>query len=272
MTTIKSNEISFVLSGGVNNNNPSSSIGGNPSNFPVIGSLNNLFADLTTEEAQAGKIDHRCFYLKNLSKTDSLYDAKIFISSQSSEGASVQIGLSQITDEQEIEITGAVLSGSLLLKYGQQEFLVNWGGSASSFSANLLAGLNSVGLNGVELSHVGTVGTSRFKILFKGSTNNRSHPKIDLYSNNLSGLSKPVVSIKKIVEGQPINSIAPLLAVDTVPPARVEFRNSSNENQIELGTLYPEDFVPIWIRRYTPANTDFVERDFFVFKLIGSPF
>ena len=270
--TVKSSDISLVLSGGSNNNNPNNSIGGNPSSFPVTGSVNNLFANLTTEEAMAGKTDYRCFYLKNSSSTDALFDCNIFISSQNSAGSYVQLGVAQTTDQQEIEIRGAVVSGNLLLKYEQQEFLVNWGGSAASFSTNLLSGLVSVGLNGVELSHVGSPTINRFRISFKGATDYRNHPKIDLYSNNLAGLSKPVVSIKKLVEGQPINSVAPLLAVETVTPSKVEFRDSNSSNRIQIGKLGPGDFVPIWILRYTAPNTDFVERDYFIFKFSGSPF
>jgi hypothetical protein len=92
--TISANEIQFFLSGGPTNTNPNSSIGGAISSSPVLGMLNNLFRDITSEEAASGRTDYRCVYIKNASSSDSLYDAEIYVYSQSSAGSNVTIGTS----------------------------------------------------------------------------------------------------------------------------------------------------------------------------------
>lgn len=269
---ISLSQIEFLLSGGNNNNRPNNSIGGNISSFPILGSLNNLFADVTSEEAEVGKTDFRCFYIKNLSTTDSLFNSKIFIYSQKVLGSNVQLGIAKETDAQELKITGSVISGDLVLKYNQQEISVPWGGSSSNFSSNLISALASVGVLGVEVTFSTSSSVLTFNILFKGSSNYRNHPTLELFINNLSGITKPIVAIKKIKEGKPINSVAPSLAVETVIPSGVEFYNTNSEDKIDLGTLKPYDFVPIWLKRSTSPNTDFEEKDYFIFKIQGDPF
>lgn len=91
--SITADQISFLLSGGTSNSNPARSIGGAASSIPVLGTLNNLFSDITSAEATAGKTDYRCFYIKNGSSS-TLYSTSVYIDSQSSGGSKVQIGLS----------------------------------------------------------------------------------------------------------------------------------------------------------------------------------
>jgi hypothetical protein len=43
---IKESDISFVLSGGINNDDPHSSLGGFPSPTPIPNTINNLFTDI----------------------------------------------------------------------------------------------------------------------------------------------------------------------------------------------------------------------------------
>lgn len=270
--TISLSQIEFLLSGGNNNNSPSKSLGGSASSFPILGSANNLFSDVTSEEAQAGKNDFRCFYIKNLSETDSLFNSKIFIYSQKTLGSTVQLGIAKETDVQELKIVGSVLSGNLMLKYGQQEISVSWGGSSSNFSSNLILAFNSIGILGVEVDTSTSPSTLNFNISFKGNSNYRNHPVLELSSNNLSGISKPIVTIRKLKEGKPINSVAPLLATESVIPNGVEFYNTNSEQKIDLGTIKPSDLIPVWIKRTTNPNTDFEEKDYFIFKIQGDPF
>lgn len=89
---VSSIQLQFFLSGGSGNSNPNASIGGGISNTPVIGTLNNLFSDLSSSEATSGKTDYRCLYIKNASVSDSLYMAEVYVYSQSSGGSYVQIG------------------------------------------------------------------------------------------------------------------------------------------------------------------------------------
>jgi hypothetical protein len=272
MSTTIATQIKFFLSGGLNNSNPNKSLGGSCSSFPISGSVNNLFADITSEEARVGKVDFRCFYVKNTSAEESLYDLKMFINSQKSSGSTTQVGVTKITDTQELRVNGAVISGNLLLKYKQQQIFVTWGGSAATFSSNLNFALNAAGLGDIEISHAGSSLSNVFNLKFKGNLNYRNQPLLEVISNNLNGIAKPVVTTKKISEGQPINSLAPLLAVETVPPASVEFQNTSSIQQIDIGVLQPGDQIPVWIKRLTAPDTSFEERDYFTFKITGSPF
>lgn len=266
------NQISLVLSGGSNNSNPQSSIGGSPSSFPILNGLNNLFSNLTTEEATVGKIDYRCFYIFNDSEQDAFLDVSLYIYSQVLGGSSVQIGIARETDVQKIEIIGQVNSGSLILKYEQQEITVDWDGSASNFSNNLVEAFSSIDILGIEANGTTTGSLSSILIYFKGDSDNRNHEKLELFENNLEGPDKPIVSIKKIAEGQPINSIAPQIAVDTVIPSKVTFYATSASEKLSIGNLKPGDGIPIWIKRTTEPNTDFQENDNFILKITGRPF
>lgn len=263
-------QINFLLSGGALNNKPNRSLGGPASTFPVVGTTNSLFSDVTTEEAQVGKTDYRCFYIKNSSTTDSLFNASVFIFSEKFAGSSAQIGVSFDTDEQEIRITGVVSSGFVLFKYKQQQISVVWDG-ANNFAANLLAGLHSIGLTGAEVTPIISSAINRFRIVFKQPNNFRNHPLLDIYSNSLEGNTKPVIEVRKINEGKPINSIAPLIEAETIIPSKVQFLDTSPTEKINLGTIGPGDFVPIWIKRTTLPDTPFEEDDFFTLKITGSP-
>jgi hypothetical protein len=266
--TIAVSQIIFLLSGGTSNSNPSRSIGGPPSTFLVLGSLNNLFSDVTSEEATSGKTDFRCFYVKNNSLDSSLYDVECFIDSQASRGSTAEVGAAIVTDVQNIEVRGPITSGNLVLKYEQTEFTAEWGGSPQNFLDNLLLAMEGVGLNGVGISTSFSGISQNFIVEFKGFQDKRNHQKMVVTENNLVGAIS--VSISKVTEGQPINSNGPLLATETVPPSKVNFYTPSQ--RILIGNLSPGDFVPIWIKRTTGANTDFKENDYFVFKISGKPF
>lgn len=92
--TISADQLQFFLSGGSINTDPNYSIGGAISSSPVLGTLNNLFRDVTSEQAASGRTDYRCVYVKNTSGSDSLYEAEIYVYSQSSGGSDVTIGTS----------------------------------------------------------------------------------------------------------------------------------------------------------------------------------
>jgi hypothetical protein len=111
-----------------------------------------------------------------------------------------------------------------------------------------------------------------FTVSFEGDSDKRNHPLLQVLANELSAASRPIISTRKIVPGGPINTTAATLAVDTVAPDSVVFAATSPTNGISLGTLRPGDAVPLWVRRNAPPNTDFVESDYFVIKVIGKPF
>lgn len=267
MTAISSDDIEFLLSGGSNNSDPNKSIGGEISSFPVLGSLNNLFPDITSEEAASGKVDYRCFYVKNSSSAGFLYDASMIITSQSSGGAYANLGLARSTDVQRIDVTGTSISGTMVLRLGETPISMNWGSSPFGFAASLRNALSYVGVNAqVDYSVAGN--KTSFVVTFSGDSNYKSWPTLQVQENNLTGTDTPVVSIVKVTQGQPINSSAPLLTTDSMAPATVTFQNGT----IPIGNLAPGTFAPIWVRRTTPANTEFSQNDGFTIKISGKPF
>ena len=74
------------------------------------------------------------------------------------------------------------------------------------------------------------------------------------------------------VSVNPIDTVAPLIPTENTPPTGVYFFDSGPSNKITLGTLGPGQKVPVWLKRTTPAGTDFKESDSFVLKISGKPF
>jgi hypothetical protein len=55
----------WYLSGGAGNTDPNAALGGARSSTAVPAGLNNLFDDVTGDEAAAGDIEYRCVYFRN---------------------------------------------------------------------------------------------------------------------------------------------------------------------------------------------------------------
>lgn len=261
--TISANQINFFLSGDSNNSNPSLSLGGSISNFNITNSINNLFSNITSEEAVAGKTDYRCFYIKNISETDSIYDVELYVSSQGSSGSSVSIGTEFSNEIQNIEILGSVSSGDAEFSYNQNNFTVNW----STFSSDLISGLESLGIQGVQVSYSNTNNIHNFSIVFAGDSANKNHPTLILINNNFS--NSPIITISKQNTGRSINYSPSKLVTDYVAPVNVQFID--DPTRLSIGNLKPNDFIPVWVRRTTSAGSDF-QSDFFKFKISGKPF
>lgn len=268
---ISLSDIEFFLSGGSTNSNPNNSIGGAPSGFLVLGSANNLFSDISSENATAGRTDYRCFYVSNGSATETLYDAEIYFKEQSPGGSTVSMGVQNSTEIQKISIVGPVYFGDLTLRYDSSEFAAAWGGSAGVFETNLQTGLSAI-TEGVSVSTLVQGNNFYFTISFLEDSDNRSHPLLEVVANGLLAPDTPIVSISRIAAGAPINSVASLLSVETVAPARVSFYSSDENSRLSIGTLKPGDKVPVWIKRTTPASTDYMEVDYFKFQISGRPF
>lgn len=265
---LKLSDIEFFLSGGPTNSNPNNSIGGLPSSFPLLGSANNLFPDISSESASSGKTDYRCFYISNRSTSDSLIDAELYFDEQGPGGSIVDMGLDRSTEIQRLNIIGFVVSGSLTIRYESTQIVVPWGSSAGQFETNLQNQISSASPGSIVSTSI--IGNSyNFTISF---SDNRSHSLLELLDNSLVGNDQPIVSFSRVASGSPINSVAPILSVDTVPPARVLFELPTVESKLALGTMLPGDKVPVWVRRFTPPNTDYMESDYFRFKIIGRPF
>jgi hypothetical protein len=266
MTTIGSTNIEFLLSGGTNNSDPKKSTGGGPSSFPILGSVNNLFPDITSDEASSGKVDYRCFYIKNSDSSVTLYDTEVRVSAQNSGGSYVELGVAKSTDVQRIDVTGTSISGTVIFRLGSSPIPVNWGASPFGFEASLRNALSYAGF-AAEVSHSVSGNTAAFTVTFSGVNNNRSWPTLQVQENNLTGTDTPTITIRKISDGRPINSSAPSIVTDQMPPSGVSFQSGS----ILVGRIGPGDFAPVWARRTTPANTQFSLNDSFTVKVSGKP-
>ena len=77
-----STDVKYYLSGGVNNTNPNLSLGGVRSNTEVSGSLHGLFDVVSPEEASAGDVEYRFIWAKNNNVTETLYNAFLYISAE----------------------------------------------------------------------------------------------------------------------------------------------------------------------------------------------
>lgn len=264
--------INFYLSGGPNNIDPNSSLGGMPSKYPVTpSSINNLFDNVTTEQAKIGNIEYRCFYLFNDSEDKYLYNASAYLIQTSQEGATVEIGVKNRTDVQRIKIIGSVTSGSLKFGYEDSLFTINWT-NLNDFINDLTYELNSLPeLSGVTVQGTGSGSSYTINVTFGGDADNKNHELLSMVENNLVG--SPQVQISKVSEGSPINTISIQTNFSELKPNNIDFYETNINERINLGKISPGDGCPIWIKRtITAGNIDAIEGDGFIFKLVGNPF
>lgn len=278
--TIKSSDVSVVLSGGSANLNPNNSLGGPPSSAPVVtNSLNNLFDDVSPEEAESGIEDYRCIYFFNDGDA-SVYDIELWVSDYA-EGATMQLGVELANEIQRLTLSnGPITGGSLVLSYASKQFTINYdsdlGDWASDFQAKLRALIGDSGqplLRDVVVTaqNVGPTNVL-FDISFVERDGYRNHPSITAVpgGNTLTGNNGQVaITITTPQEGAPINTSAPEIDVETTPPGGVGFSSSTQQSPITLPRLDPTDGFPIWVKRQVTAQTDPVEGDGFQLRFVA---
>ena len=77
---ITTGDIEYRLSGGTNNTDPDASIGGGISTTTITTGIdNNLWDDVTGDEANNGSIEYRCFYIINTHATITWRSVKVWI-------------------------------------------------------------------------------------------------------------------------------------------------------------------------------------------------
>lgn len=92
---VSASELKFYHSGGAGNSDPNASLGGAISSTEITDdTLQNLFDNVTGQEHTDGDTEYRCFYVKNDHSTDTAYNAKIFIQTNTpAADDTIQIGL-----------------------------------------------------------------------------------------------------------------------------------------------------------------------------------
>lgn len=256
-------DISVVLSGGATNINPNLSLGGSPSSSPITNSvLNNLFDDISPEEAIDGHEDYRCFYFFNDGES-SVYDIKIWILEDFVGGASMEIGVQSSDEIQRITIANGPFSGGFIkIDYDIYQFdspyenLQDWAASLQN-SFNDLVSLNDVSVNAQNIGS----DTIIFDVTFGNKDGFRNHPEIQITDNLTPGGA--TISVATTLAGSPINTIAPEIDVETTPPGGVGFFIPSEISPIAIARLDPEDGFPIWVKRVVTEDSDPKEKDGF---------
>lgn len=270
---MSSNDIIFVLSGGQNANDPMNSIGGLPSIVEVKDNINNLFPNITTQQLQQNVIDHRCFYVINKNSSESLIDITVWIKKNQSKGSNVQLGLALQNEIQLLTIPNDPTSGSIHFVSRQpvrDEIIVErtpdllWVRDAAVMANKMEAALNSLTmLNGIKVNGMLNATTWTFFINFTGFTGNHKRVLLESKSNFHS-------EITPLVFGSPINTIAPNIGVSNNLPTGVTFSDAERGHAIKIGTLEPEDVMPIWIQRTISPGTQPIHPDRFIFHLTGT--
>lgn len=261
---ISDNDIVFVLSGGSFNKDPNLSLGGDPSFQLVIS--NTFFNNVTESESKNGNIDFRCFYVFNNNLTDTFYDTELFIQDETQKGSSVLLGVSIIDDVQQLVVSGTPTSGSFTLSFDASILIVNFDNNPITWALNFETALNATSqLYTTQVSVNQSLPTTIFTITFANEDGKRSQPLLQLVTNGLSPASS--ITINKITEGSPINSISPSIDVDIAPPNGISFSSSS----VVLGDLRAEEGFPVWIQRTTLAGTKPLEGDGVTIHIKGNP-
>ena len=259
------NDIGVVYSGGSTNTNPNLSLGGNPSGYPVLGYMNNLFANISETERANGKIDYRCVYIVNNNSVDTFYDIVATVSYQIPGGSDARIGVQKITDMQNVIINPPWPATYQLLYSGTfPATLINVTGVSGSA---LQTALNSTICTGAVVLEGGPGPTQNLTISFKGADNTRYFP---LLTSNTVG-----VTTIKVQNGGPIVRIADAILNETTLPGGITFGYNTSSDTSTSATivgLRHGEFFPIWVQRSTPAGITQQDDDGFTLRLTGNLF
>jgi hypothetical protein len=253
------NDIGVVYSGGSTNTNPNLSLGGNPSGYPVLGYMNNLFANISETERANGKIDYRCVYIVNNNSVDTFYDIVATVSYQIPGGSDARIGVQKFTDIQTVTIAPP---GPGVYQLSYLATLIN---VPDQTAASLQAVLNTTIATGavVTADFSGYILT----INFLGADNTRY---FSLLSSNTIG-----VTTNKVQNGGPIVRIADAIPNETTPPGGITFGYNTSSDTSTSATivgLRHGEFFPIWVQRSTPPGITQQDDDGFTLRLTGNLF
>jgi hypothetical protein len=106
-----------------------------------------------------------------------------------------------------------------------------------------------------------------FDIAFTGQDASKNHDTIALVTNDLTPSLEVVITT--LQEGAPVNTIAPEIATESVPPGGVTFFTSSEFDPVIIPKLRPGEGFPIWFHRLVEAGTTAVANDGFRLKFVA---
>jgi hypothetical protein len=272
-------DITFVFSGGSTNSNPNHSLGGHRSNQVIIGT--NLFGDLDGNQTIGGITDYRCVYINNLSEEYGFTNTDVYFSYIVSSDVVVKVGFDIIDEVQSIVVIDgiAITEGGFTLTYTDQkniQYPLSISGTNEGLwyiraAENMQSALQTIPyLEDVVVNVEMPQNDIIFTINFQNASGGRHHKPLQVSNLNL-GTESPsnVISfvVETIIAGGPINSIADTIDVATTRPANIVFGTS-----FFIGDLRPMDFLPIWIQRIAPSNSNAVKNDGFTLRIKGDVF
>lgn len=257
---IQGNEVTLQYSGGEFNNNPINSLGGAISAYPVGNSINNLFSDVTTEQAIAGIINYRCLYIANNSEADNFYECLVSVISQTS--SEIEIGAYFTSEIQRITITDTIVTGNFSLTIDENEIIISANADNEEFALNIQNSFNSNGFTDVEVNWIPSENRI-FQINFYGIDSNRFH---ELMTVSEMDFEPGSITVEKITDGSPINYEANEIESSTTTPAGVTYLS-----ELDFGTLGPGDVVGFWIKQTIEEGASAIADDEFTLKISGKP-
>lgn len=187
-------EIKWVHSFGWQNRNPEHDLGGSPSIFEISSQpMNNLFDNITPEQASIGHIDYRCFYIVNKRQDGSLTNVTLTLTDNGC--GEISIGAKQQNEEQYLTFIGPPTeNGFVILK---TEFgppftcVIPFDGGSPDWSA--FAGVLEAGIQTQEFCGSVTVDPpilltdgAKYRVAFDGDLKNKKIELVTLVQNSLT--------------------------------------------------------------------------------------
>ena len=277
---ITNEDITYTLSGGNTNSNPLLSLGGERSFFSVVGT--SVFSDVQQTDVTVGYTDYICVYVNNYNTVSTLFETKVFLTSQVSGGSLLLIGLEFLNERQDLKITNydTITSGTFNINYQYlvggdmivlASFTINYDSNFTTMANEIQNSLRSVvNLEDVTVSVSNDASSKEvaFQIEFVGSAGYRYHDLMSVTDISLYGLSGSI-AITRTVTGSPINRIADEIENSLVNPAGITFVNYTGFSPAEVGDFRPLDFFAVWIKRICPAGVDPIEADGGIIRVSG---
>ena len=294
--SIKSSDIAFYYSGQSSSLGVPDSIGGEPSTIPVA---DRLFKNVTNQEAVDGTIDYKCVYISNKNPDNTFYNLNLSISNSSS--SIIQFGFPGVhststllctvppcTDPtiQFLNLTtagSAITGGGFSLIYSGAsepiELGIQWSWLNSlSEAANLNNTANNIAASlGLvpELANVlvepqAKITTSDGKRRFSFKITFETGRYIGLLTvPNYNALFPNDVIIQTVSSGigGPVNRTADVIETSKVAP-NVTFLDASST--VIVKHFYPNDYIPVWIKRTILPNTTAIDQDNFSILISAS--
>jgi len=275
---LTASDVRFFFSGGLTNNDPDSSLGGEISAFWLTNKR--LFSDISAAESEDGKTDYRCVYVNNVSEEETavLFDAGFFLESQVDGGGEISVGTIIENERQDIIVTNGTLvsGGDFTLRYYNlltdewTNFQVTWDASLNDWADNFEIAIRALtGLENVTVSPSVSGTTVTFRVDFLGNAAYRYHETIQFVSATVdfTAVSSTVTPVK-VNSGGPIMLVADEISSDVVPPNNISFSNPTIDSPITISNLKPGEYFPIWIQRVVDSSNA-VEGDGFRLRIRG---